>query len=42
MIPLINYRACSGYDMARKVLVGRNEPGVQNMHRQLHELLGQS
>ena len=23
----------------RKVLVGRNEPGVQNMHRQLHELL---
>jgi phenylpropionate dioxygenase-like ring-hydroxylating dioxygenase large terminal subunit len=24
----------------RKVLVGRNEPGVQNMHRQLHELLG--
>jgi phenylpropionate dioxygenase-like ring-hydroxylating dioxygenase large terminal subunit len=26
----------------RKVLVGRNEPGVQNMHRQLHELLGQA
>jgi phenylpropionate dioxygenase-like ring-hydroxylating dioxygenase large terminal subunit len=25
----------------RNVLVGRNEPGVQNMHRQLHELLGQ-
>ena len=25
----------------RKVLVGRNEPGVQNMHRQLHELLGE-
>ncbi len=25
----------------RKVLVGRNEPGVQNMHRQLHDLLGQ-
>mgnify|MGYP003654954324 FL=1 len=24
----------------RKVLVGRNEPGVQNMHRQLHDLLG--
>jgi len=24
----------------RKVLVGRNEPGVQNMHRQLHEVLG--
>jgi phenylpropionate dioxygenase-like ring-hydroxylating dioxygenase large terminal subunit len=24
----------------RKVLVGRNEPGVQNMHRQLHQLLG--
>jgi len=25
----------------RKVLVGRNEPGVQNIHRQLHEILGQ-
>ena len=24
----------------RKVLVGRNEPGVQNMHRQLHDILG--
>ena len=24
----------------RKVLVGRNEPGVQNMHRQLHGVLG--
>lgn len=24
----------------RKVLIGRNEPGVQNMHRQLHEVLG--
>ncbi len=24
----------------RHVLVGRNEPGVQNMHRQLHEVLG--
>jgi len=24
----------------RKVLVGRNEPGVQNMHRQLHAVLG--
>jgi phenylpropionate dioxygenase-like ring-hydroxylating dioxygenase large terminal subunit len=24
----------------RKVLVGKNEPGVQNMHRQLHEVLG--
>ena len=23
----------------RKVLVGRNEPGVQNMHRQLHDVL---
>ena len=23
----------------RKVLVGRNEPGVQNMHRQLHDIL---
>jgi phenylpropionate dioxygenase-like ring-hydroxylating dioxygenase large terminal subunit len=28
----------SGID--RKVLIGRNEPGVQNMHRQLHEVLG--
>ena len=27
--------------IARKVLVGRNEPGVQNMHRQLHQVLGQ-
>ena len=26
--------------LQRKVLVGRNEPGVQNMHRQLHEVLG--
>jgi len=26
--------------LERKVLIGRNEPGVQNMHRQLHELLG--
>jgi phenylpropionate dioxygenase-like ring-hydroxylating dioxygenase large terminal subunit len=26
--------------IARKVLIGRNEPGVQNMHRQLHEVLG--
>lgn len=26
----------------RKVLVGRNEPGVQNMHRQLHDLLGKN
>jgi phenylpropionate dioxygenase-like ring-hydroxylating dioxygenase large terminal subunit len=25
----------------RKVLVGRNEPGVQNMHRQLQDLLSQ-
>jgi phenylpropionate dioxygenase-like ring-hydroxylating dioxygenase large terminal subunit len=24
----------------RKVIIGRNEPGVQNMHRQLHEVLG--
>ena len=23
----------------RKVYIGRNEPGVQNMHRQLHALL---
>jgi phenylpropionate dioxygenase-like ring-hydroxylating dioxygenase large terminal subunit len=26
--------------IARKVLIGRNEPGVQNMHRQLHDVLG--
>ena len=26
----------------RKVLIGRNEPGVQNMHRQLHEVLGRA
>ena len=24
----------------RQVLIGRNEPGVQNMHRQLHDVLG--
>jgi hypothetical protein len=30
----------SGID--RKVLIGKNEPGVQNMHRQLHEVLGQN
>ena len=24
----------------RKVLLGRNEPGVQNMHRQIHDVLG--
>ena len=23
----------------RKVIIGRNEPGVQNMHRQLHEII---
>ncbi len=28
----------SGID--RNVIIGRNEPGVQNMHRQLHDLLG--
>ena len=26
--------------LERKVLVGRNEPGVQNMHRQLQDVLG--
>jgi len=31
-----------GAGIPRKVLVGRNEPGVQNMHRQLHELLAKS
>ena len=25
--------------LERSVLVGRNEPGVQNMHRQIRELL---
>ena len=24
----------------RSVVVGRNEPGVQNMHRQIHDLMG--
>ena len=24
----------------RNVIIGRNEPGVQNMHRQLHDMLG--
>ena len=24
----------------REVLLGRNEPGVQNMHRQIHDMLG--
>ena len=28
--------------LERQVLVGRNEPGVQNMHRQIHEVLGQA
>lgn len=26
--------------ISRKVIIGRNEPGVQNMHRQLHDVLG--
>lgn len=26
--------------IARNVIIGRNEPGVQNMHRQLHDILG--
>ena len=26
----------------REVLLGRNEPGVQNMHRQIHDILGLS
>ena len=29
-----------GAGIDRKVLIGRNEPGVQNMHRQLHDVLG--
>jgi phenylpropionate dioxygenase-like ring-hydroxylating dioxygenase large terminal subunit len=31
-----------GAGIERKVLVGKNEPGVQNMHRQLKDLLGPS
>ena len=31
-----------GAGIERKVLVGKNEPGVQNMHRQLKEVLGSS
>jgi hypothetical protein len=27
-------------DIAHNVLVGRNQPGVQNMDRQLHEVVG--
>ncbi|TDG14874.1 aromatic ring-hydroxylating dioxygenase subunit alpha [Seongchinamella unica] len=27
-------------DIKRQVLLGRNEPGVQNMHRQIHDVLG--
>ena len=38
LVDRINRGINCGID--RKVLVGRNEPGVQNMHRQLHELLG--
>jgi phenylpropionate dioxygenase-like ring-hydroxylating dioxygenase large terminal subunit len=40
LVDKINRGINCGID--RKVLVGRNEPGVQNMHRQLHDLLGQS
>lgn len=38
LVDKINRGINCGID--RKVLIGRNEPGVQNMHRQLHELLG--
>ena len=38
LVDKINRGINCGID--RKVLVGRNEPGVQNMHRQLHDLLG--
>ena len=38
LVDKINRGLNCGID--RKVLVGRNEPGVQNMHRQLHEVLG--
>jgi phenylpropionate dioxygenase-like ring-hydroxylating dioxygenase large terminal subunit len=38
LVDKINRGLHSGIE--RKVLVGRNEPGVQNMHRQLHEVLG--
>lgn len=40
LVDKINRGINCGID--RKVLVGRNEPGVQNMHRQLHEVLGQT
>ncbi len=38
LVDKINRGINCGID--RKVLIGRNEPGVQNMHRQLHDLLG--
>jgi phenylpropionate dioxygenase-like ring-hydroxylating dioxygenase large terminal subunit len=38
LVDKINRGLKSGIE--RKVLVGRNEPGVQNMHRQLHDVLG--
>ena len=38
LVDKINRGLSSG--IKREVLVGRNEPGVQNMHRQLHEILG--
>jgi phenylpropionate dioxygenase-like ring-hydroxylating dioxygenase large terminal subunit len=38
LVDKINRGLNCGID--RKVLVGRNEPGVQNMHRQLHDVLG--
>jgi phenylpropionate dioxygenase-like ring-hydroxylating dioxygenase large terminal subunit len=38
LVDKINRGLKAGID--RKVLVGRNEPGVQNMHRQLQDVLG--
>ncbi|MEP5567900.1 MAG: SRPBCC family protein [Halioglobus sp.] len=38
LVDKINRGLNSGIE--RQVLLGRNEPGVQNMHRQLHDVLG--
>ena len=38
LVDKINRGLNSG--ISRKVLLGRNEPGVQNMHRQVHDVLG--
>lgn len=38
LVDHIHRALAAGFE--RNVLVGRNEPGVQNMHRQLHDVLG--